>query len=123
MDDERYLIAVASSDGIVVNNHFGHAKIFYIYEVFDDKIEFKEIREVTPVCQTGEHDDERLNENAERFADCDYILASKIGDGAAVVLESKGVIPYQIPGIINESIDKLIRFEKVNKLFDQGRNF
>ena len=25
MADDRYLIAVASSDGIVVNNHFGHA--------------------------------------------------------------------------------------------------
>ncbi|MCR5802852.1 MAG: dinitrogenase iron-molybdenum cofactor biosynthesis protein [Clostridia bacterium] len=118
MADERYLIAVASSDGIVVNNHFGHASTFYIYEVDNDVIELKEVRKVEPVCQTGEHDDKRLNENAEVFSDCDFLLASKVGDGAAAVLESKGIIPYQIPGIISESIDKLIRFEKVNKLFD-----
>ena len=31
MDKEEYKIAVASSDGIVVNNHFGRAKDFYIY--------------------------------------------------------------------------------------------
>lgn len=29
MDKEEYKIAVASSDGIVVNNHFGRAKDFY----------------------------------------------------------------------------------------------
>lgn len=117
MADEKYLIAVASSDGIVVNNHFGHATTFHVFEASDDKIEHKEIREVEPVCHTGEHDENRLNENAERFADCDFVLVSKIGDGARAVLESKGIACYEIPGIITDSIDKLIRYEKVNKLF------
>ena len=117
MADDRYLIAVASSDGIVVNNHFGHAAKFYVFEFSEGRIELKEIREVNPVCHTGEHDDDRLNENAERFSDCDFVLASKIGDGARAVLESKGIACYEIPGIITGSIDKLIRYEKVNKLF------
>lgn len=30
MDKESCFVAVASSDGIVVNNHFGRAKSFYI---------------------------------------------------------------------------------------------
>lgn len=33
MDKDEYKIAVASSDGIVVNNHFGRAKEFYIYQI------------------------------------------------------------------------------------------
>ena len=97
MADDRYLIAVASSDGIVVNNHFGHAATFYVFEASDDRIELKEKREVTPVC--------------------DFVLVSKIGDGARAVLESKGIACYEIPGIITDSIDKLIRYEKVNNLF------
>ena len=117
MADDRYLIAVASSDGIVVNNHFGHAATFYVFEASDDRIELKGKREVTPVCHTGEHDEDRLNENANRFADCDFVLVSKIGDGARAVLESKGIACYEIPGIITDSIDKLIRYEKVNNLF------
>ena len=116
MDDFR--VAVASSDGIVVNNHFGHAATFYVFEVKDDKIELLEKREVEPVCHLGEHDEAKLQENAERLADCDFLLASRIGDGAQRVLESKGIVCYQIPGFISESIDKMVRFEKVNKLFD-----
>jgi hypothetical protein len=34
--DNLYIIAVASSDGIVVNQHFGHADKFLIFEVTSD---------------------------------------------------------------------------------------
>ena len=34
---DNYKIAVASSDGIVLNQHFGHADIFLIYEVNNDE--------------------------------------------------------------------------------------
>lgn len=117
MADERYLVAVASSDGIVVNNHFGHATTFYIYEVTDESVSFIEKREVTPVCHLGEHDDDKLQENASVLSDCEYLLVSKVGDGARAVLESKGITCYEIPGFIPESIDKMQRYEKVKNLF------
>lgn len=84
MANENYLIAVASSDGIVVNNHFGRAGSFYIYEVNDDEsIDFFEKREVTPICDGGNHSEERLKENLLIFQDCRYLLVSRIGSGAA----------------------------------------
>ena len=33
MDKDTYRVAAASSDGIVVNSHFGKAGLFHIYEV------------------------------------------------------------------------------------------
>ena len=117
MDKEKYRIAVATSDGIVVNNHFGRARAFYIYEYEGEEPDLLEVRKLPPVCETGEHDEARLKENVERLSDCTHLLASRIGDGARAVLEQYGINVYEIPGVISESIDKMIRFEKVNELF------
>lgn len=119
MDKGSYKIAVASSDGIVVNNHFGRASKFYIYQAsLDGDITFIEQRNVSPVCEMGNHDDGRLNENLDEFTDCEYILVSKIGDGAAFAARQKGIESYEIPGIISESIHKMIQYVKLQKLFE-----
>jgi predicted Fe-Mo cluster-binding NifX family protein len=116
MDKERCLIAAASSDGIVVNQHFGRASAFYIYESADGIAEFVEKREVVPVCEGGNHDEIRLLENLKKFSDCKYLLVSKIGDGAAAVAESLGIACYEIPGVIEESIEKMQNYEKIKEL-------
>ena len=117
MDKKKNLIAVASSDGIVVNNHFGKARTFYIYEEKDDKITYVEKREVEPVCNGGNHDDDRLQENLEKFTDCKYLLVSRIGYGAAAAAQSYGIDTYELPGMIEDSIRQVINYEKVKYLF------
>ena len=115
--ETRSRLAVASSDGIVVNRHFGHADKFYIYEL-DNGLKLIEVRDVVPVCEAGNHDADKLRKNAEVISDCDYLLVSKIGDGAARVVESFGTDPYEIPGIIKESVEELIKFIKLKALFE-----
>lgn len=115
MDNEKikYKIAVASSDGIVVNQHFGRASSFIIYNILpNDTIELVENRVMTAACQDGTHNDNGLAENIENLLDCKYVLVSKIGAGAANRLEQRGVIPVEVPGIIDESVEKLIAYEK-----------
>lgn len=58
----KYRIAIASKDGIAVNEHFGKAKVFHIAEADSEylNIEYLEKRKVTPVCSGGEHNDEEL---------------------------------------------------------------
>ena len=118
MADKTYRIAVASSDGIVVNNHFGKARAFYIYEVKEEELTLLEVRKLPPVCEGGDHDEERLRENVEKLSDCTHLLVSRVGNGARAVLESRGISCYEIPGIISESIDKLVKYEQVNELFN-----
>lgn len=119
MDKVEYKIAVASTDGIVVNSHFGKAKDFYIYQIYNNgKIHFLEKRSVTPVCQGGNHDDEKLKSNLERIMDCKYLLVSRIGVGAANMAESFDIESYEIPGIIEESLEQLITYTRLKTLFE-----
>jgi len=118
MAEKRYLVAAASSDGIVVNRHFGKAECFYIYEVDEEEgIRFIEKREVVPVCDGGNHDESRLKENVSKFADCSYLLVSRIGNGATAAVESMGIDPMELPGVIEESIHQLITYRKIQRLF------
>lgn len=118
---EAYKVAVASTDGIVVNSHFGKAATFYIYENHpeDDSWKLVERRLVPPVCDGGEHDDTRLQEQAERFLDCKYILVSRIGAGAEHALEANGIHPLELSGLITESLKQLVVYEKLQQLITQ----
>lgn len=116
MDNQliKYRVAVATSDGIVVNQHFGRAEKFRIYDIrHDNTIHFIEERKVIPICQAGTHDASKLKESISYLSDCKYVLASKIGQGAANVLEREGISPMELPGIIEESIRRLIAYNEV----------
>lgn len=113
-----YKVAIASSDGIVINQHFGRADTFYIYEVLGMKqCKFIEKREVTSVCNGGNHDNKDLRACISRLKDCKYVLASRIGMGAVNMLEQSGITPMELPGIMEESLDKLMTYEQLQHLF------
>ena len=110
----KYLIAVATSDGIVVNQHFGRADAFWIVGLDKENHAHRiEKRSVIPVCEGGNHGDGRLEATAKMFMDCKYILVSRIGRGAACTLEKFGITPMELPGIIEESIQKLLVYEEL----------
>jgi predicted Fe-Mo cluster-binding NifX family protein len=107
---------VATSDNVVVNQHFGRADKFLIVEVKGDDMAITEERKVEPVCDGGSHDDNRLDENAELLKDCNYLLVSKIGNGALSVLESKGIQVFEIPDFIEDAIKRLLAYVEVQNL-------
>lgn len=120
MDDTQYnfRLAAASSDGIVVNCHFGRADTFYIYEVkAGEREKLIEKRALAPVCSGGNHDDEHLKNNIAQLQDCRYVLVSRIGIAAAQIMEQMGIVPMELPGMIEESIQKLIVYEQLQNLF------
>lgn len=122
MDKKKlFKVAVASTDGKEVDSHFGKATLFYIYENHpeDDSWKLTEQRKVTPVCDGGNHDDTRLQEQVENFSDCKYILVSKIGWSAENALEEEDIHSLELPGTITEALDKLIKYEKLQQLIQQ----
>lgn len=117
-EERIYKVAVASSDGIVINQHFGRADTFLIYEVTETgKYRLLEKRSVTPVCNGGNHNDNELKNNICKLEDCKYILVARIGAGAANAVEQSGIIPMELPGMIEESIGKLFTYEQLQNLF------
>ena len=118
MDNIKYYVAAASSDGIVVNKHFGRADTFLIYAVAEDNsYKYIESLILTPICKGGEHDDNKLIRNAEELSMCKYVLVSRIGPGASNVLESKGITAMEIPYLIDNAIKKVISYDEVQNLF------
>ncbi len=121
MAEKKYLIAVASTDGIVVNQHFGRADRFLVYRIEDGKITgTDETRNVKPVCSGGDHNEDAMLDNIKTISDCRYVLVSRIGQRAAMLVGQNGIIPMEIPGMIEESIAKITAFDQIQDLFERN---
>ncbi|MCB6993658.1 dinitrogenase iron-molybdenum cofactor biosynthesis protein [bacterium 210820-DFI.6.37] len=106
----KYRAAFASSDGIVINQHFGKATDFLIIDVDDDKksAAFAEKRSHAPVCDGFSHNERQLTELSELLSDCRIVLASKIGEGAKESLRKKGIQGISAPFTIEEVLRELL---------------
>ncbi len=112
-------IAVASSDGINVDTHFGRADHFYIVSFNDDLSEVTtlEKRSVDPICQGGSHYEPHLWNKVEQIKDCDYVLVSRIGQRAAQELSKYGIEAYELPGEIDAGIEEIWKYQQIQQLF------
>lgn len=99
-------IAVVSSDGKVINQHFGKASRFLIFEVGGGKIQFVESRENTPLCGSADdgHSDDALCRILSLISDCEAVLCSRIGGGAEGVLRKNGIRPVEAPYFIHDAL-------------------
>ena len=115
----KYRVAVASTDGETVNTHYGKSNLFYIYFVDDETgYDLVEQRAVTPVCQDGSHVKSAMEESVKQFSDCKYVVASRIGAGAAQTLTAAGIISMELPGSIDDAILKVWKYNRVQGLFN-----
>ena len=111
-----FRVAVASTDGYTVDTHFGRAYDFYIYQYLVDEWIFVEKRTVNPVCQDGQHSVAAMQKNISQFADCQYVVASKIGTGAMSALQSQGIVPMSLPMDINDALEKIYTYNEIQKM-------
>jgi nitrogen fixation protein NifX len=109
-------VAVASTDGKVVNQHFGHAEGFHVFDVVDGGFSYVETREVRPVCGPDGHEDSGFDAVVETLKDCEAIFVARIGPGAARYMISKGVRVFEAPYAIEEVLENVVR----NKLLAKG---
>lgn len=109
-----YKIAIASTDGKVVNEHFGKADKFYIIEV-DDRLtyELKEVRKVIPLCEEGWHNDFKMEDSINRLSDCKCIVVSRIGEPVENEFKRKDINVFEISDLISEAILKVISFIEI----------
>nr|ASU96636.1 nitrogen fixation protein [Paenibacillus polymyxa]ASU96647.1 nitrogen fixation protein [Paenibacillus polymyxa] len=108
------LIAVASRGGGKVNQHFGRAKEFMIYESDGTIVNFIGIRKVQSYCH-GKADCngdkvETMKEILSMVHDCALLLSSGIGEAPKEVLQETGVLPIVCGGDIEESILEYVKF-------------
>lgn len=90
------LMAVATSGGGVINQHFGHAKEFLIYEASPADVRFISHRKVELYCEGGDScgDGETvLQKTIRTLSGCEAVLCSKIGYEPWEQLEQAGIVP------------------------------
>lgn len=118
-----YLLAAASSDGVNIDRHFGHADTFQIVELAEDGTNWQVIgqREVVSPCQHGSHAAEAMQAAVSRLADCRYVLADcryvlaeAIGRGAYASLQAQGITPLETGDTlpISQAVEDLLRYER-----------
>lgn len=107
-----FRIAAASTDGRMVNKHFGKAETFYIYDVTDTGAQhLVETRSTQHACQNGGPSESGMAAAASLLADCRYVLVSQIGPCAENALASKGVSAFCITQLIDEAIAKVFAYD------------
>jgi nitrogen fixation protein NifB len=90
------LMAVATSGGGVINQHFGHAREFLVYEASMTDVRFIGHRKVDLYCSGGDScgDAETTLERIIRTLDgCEAVLCSRIGFEPWEQLEAAGIEP------------------------------
>ncbi len=88
---KSHKLAIATKDGISINEHFGHAKAFWIYAVTPDTCELLEKREVEHYCLGNHSSKTAMAKILETIKDCEAVFVAKIGDGPIEKLAAIGV--------------------------------
>ncbi|MGE5656729.1 MAG: nitrogenase cofactor biosynthesis protein NifB [Actinomycetota bacterium] len=98
----KILVAVATKGGGLVNQHFGHAREFQIFEVDGTEAKFVGHRKVDQYCQGGYGEEESLDGVTKMLEDCKAVLVSKIGHCPQEELQKAGIVPVEAYDIIEK---------------------
>ena len=85
-------IAAASSDGVMIDSHFAQAECFYIYDISDGTYQFVEKRHIAAALT---HSEATFDKVRLLLYDCNAIVVSKVGFGAAQYLLEKGLRVFE----------------------------
>ncbi|MDA8137376.1 MAG: radical SAM protein [Desulfobacteraceae bacterium] len=108
----RPYVAVASMEGVLVNQHLGEAGKFLIYEQREGRIRLVESR---PAPEPG-GGLERWRQLAERLGDCRMLLVSGAGENPRKVLADHGVAVALCEGLIEEAVHRVFAGQSLSAM-------
>jgi nitrogen fixation protein NifX len=97
-------IAFASTDGKTIDEHFGRAGKFAVYEISAEGHRFLEVRAfangvdraVVSTREQGQVHDDAVRSKVDKLADCKLIYLTEIGGPSAARLVKKGIMPMKV---------------------------
>ena len=97
-------IAFATTDGITVDEHFGRAGMFEVYDITKDGYAFLETRKFSDGRDSAIEEtkgmeaihDDRVQKKVDQLADCRIIYLTDIGGPSAARLVKKGIMPVKV---------------------------
>jgi len=106
------LIAVATKDGKLINQHFGHAERFLLYEVEGSAVKLVDEKKVERYCTYDEAHPLRghvLRAISEALQGCRAIVCSQIGPAPQDEMARLGFEVYTLEGEIHSSLTELAK--------------
>jgi nitrogen fixation protein NifX len=97
-------IAFASSNGEVVDQHFGWSKQFYLYEVGKEE---SKLLSIIDSSDEPEGEKEKLNYKIGTISDADIMYCTQIGPTASKMIQAVGVHPVRVAE--NETIADAVK--------------
>jgi nitrogen fixation protein NifB len=91
--DIKILIAVATKGSGRINEHFGHAKEFQVYELSTAGAKFVGHRRVDLYCKGGYGEEDSLETIIRAINDCAAVFVAKIGGCPRDTLKAAGIEP------------------------------
>jgi nitrogen fixation protein NifB len=100
-DADKPYVAVATREGMLVNQHLGEAASFQIWGAGDAGFTLVEERQAPkPGCGPR-----RWEELARTLADCRAVLASAMGEAPRALLEEYGIKGHVVSGFITDALE------------------
>ncbi|MCU4157125.1 radical SAM protein [Carboxylicivirga sp. A043] len=109
---ERPYVAVASMEGILVNQHLGEADRMHIFRQTPNGYKLVNVR-ATPEKGTG---DERWINLAETLSDCQALLVGGIGPKPSAILSRHGLKIVEMSGLIDQGLDHVYEGKELRTL-------
>lgn len=125
-----YNIAVASTDGVNIDKHFGASDSFLIIKVNDDGtyenlgerlVEESQNNNISTSCNgsscgqsCGGHSDPAIQKKVEAISDCRCVLCFKCGPGSEKQLGKNNISAFELDVKLDEALKKLIRYYKMS---------
>ncbi|MCY2988549.1 MAG: radical SAM protein [Planctomycetota bacterium] len=103
--ESRPYVAVASLEGVLINQHLGEAEELSIYRQAEDGFDWVENRPAPP----SGGGTQRWETLAESLHDCRALLVASAGQSPRSVLAARGIQLVMMEGLIDEGLDAVYR--------------
>ena len=87
-------VAFASTDKVHIDEHFGQAEVFYLWEIGPEAAAFCGIVQVKAESEAG-HSDDKIEARSSALNDCALVYVAEIGGPAAARLVAKKIHPVK----------------------------
>jgi nitrogen fixation protein NifB len=111
-------VAVASMEGVLVNQHLGEARKLLIYGRKNGLVELLEARETPPPGGGAQ----RWAQLADTLDDCATLLVSGVGDSPRRTLVASGLTVLEIEGLIAEAVQAVLEGRSLRHLIKRRRS-
>jgi nitrogen fixation protein NifB len=99
--DTKPFVAVCSMEGMLVNQHLGHAEHLLIYQAGDEAFDLVDVRPAPPAGGGSE----RWTALVELLSDCRAVVASAAGPTPEAFFAEAGIGLYNTEGLIADALE------------------